>query len=112
VDASPKGGTLEISVVRAKDENFVEIRVKDHGPGIPSHILPQIFDPFFTTKPKGKGVGLGLSICKGILERHGGELTVETEAGQGATFSVHLPVTSFPLDFTEVKESLEKRGPQ
>lgn len=110
VDASPKGGALEISVVRSKDENFVEIQVKDHGTGIPSHILPQIFDPFFTTKPKGKGTGLGLSICKGILGRHGGELTVETEAGQGTTFSVHLPVTSYPLDFTEVKEGLEKRG--
>jgi len=112
VDASPKGGTLEVSVVCAKDENFVEIRVKDHGTGIPSHILPQIFDPFFTTKPKGKGVGLGLSICRGILERHGGELTVETESGKGATFSVHLPVTAFPLDFTEMKEGLEKRGSQ
>ncbi len=112
VDASPKGGTIEVSVVRAKDENFVEIRVKDHGPGIPGHILPLIFDPFFTTKPKGKGVGLGLSICKGILSRHGGELTVETEVGRGATFSVHLPVTSFPVDFSEMKEELEKRGAQ
>jgi signal transduction histidine kinase len=112
VDASPKGGTIEVSVVRAKDENFVEIRVKDHGPGIPSHILPLIFDPFFTTKPKGRGVGLGLSICKGILSRHGGELTVETEVGKGATFSVHLPVTSFPVDFSEMKEELEKRGAQ
>ena len=112
VDASPKGGMIEVSVVRAQDENFVEIRVEDHGPGIPSHILPLIFDPFFTTKPKGKGVGLGLSICKGILSRHGGELTVETGAGQGTTFSVHLPVTSFPLDFSEVKEELEKRGSQ
>jgi two-component system NtrC family sensor kinase len=110
VDASPKGGIIEVSVRRAKDENYVEIRVKDHGPGIPSHVLPLIFDPFFTTKPKGKGVGLGLSICKGILSRHGGELTVETEAGKGATFSVHLPVTSFPVDFSEMKEELEKRG--
>ena len=112
VDASPKGGTIEVSVHRAKDENFVEIRVKDHGTGIPSHILPSIFDPFFTTKPKGKGVGLGLSICKGILSRHGGELTVETEVGKGATFSVQLPVTSFPVDFGVMKEEIEKRGPQ
>ncbi len=112
VDASPKGGTIEVSVHRAKDENFVEIRVQDHGTGIPSHILPSIFDPFFTTKPKGKGVGLGLSICKGILSRHGGELTVETEVGKGATFSVQLPVTSFPVDFGVMKEEIEKRGPQ
>ena len=112
VDASPKGGTIEVSVDRAKDENFVEIRVRDHGTGIPSHILPSIFDPFFTTKPKGKGVGLGLSICKGILSRHGGELTVETEVGKGATFSVQLPVTSFPVDFGVMKEEIEKRGPQ
>jgi two-component system, NtrC family, sensor kinase len=110
VDASPKGGRIELSVVRGRDENFVEIRVKDHGSGIPGHILPLIFDPFFTTKPKGKGVGLGLSICKGILSRHGGELTVETEVGQGTTFTVHLPVTSFPVDFNGMKEELEKRG--
>ena len=57
-------------------------------------------------------MGLGLSICKGILSRHGGELTVETEVGKGATFSVQLPVTSFPVDFGAMKEEIEKRGAQ
>ena len=112
VDVSPRGGKIEITVAQAKDEGFVQITVTDHGPGIPGHVLPYIFDPFFTTKPKGKGVGLGLSICKGIVSKHGGELTVETEAGQGATFTVWLPATSCPLDFHEVKEELDKRVSQ
>jgi signal transduction histidine kinase len=109
VDASPRGGRIEIAVAKAKDEESVQITVRDHGPGIPGHILNSIFDPFFTTKPKGKGVGLGLSICKGIVSKHGGEITVDTEAGQGATFTVWLPATSCPVDFHEVKEELDRR---
>jgi two-component system NtrC family sensor kinase len=110
VDVSPRGGRIDLSVARASDEGFVEIQVRDYGSGIPDHILPLIFDPFFTTKAKGKGVGLGLSICKGIVSKHGGEISVETEIGRGTNFSVHLPVTSVPLDFGEVREEIEKRG--
>ncbi len=110
VDVSPKGGKIDLAVVRAAEEGFVEIKVTDHGTGIPDHILPLIFDPFFTTKSKGKGAGLGLSICKGIVSKHGGEIAVDTEIGRGTTFSVHLPITSLPLDFSEVREELEKRG--
>ncbi len=107
VDVSPEGGRIELVVDRATEEGFVEIRVIDHGTGIPDHILPLIFDPFFTTKSKGKGAGLGLSICKGIVSKHGGEIAVDTEVGRGTTFSVHLPVTSLPLGFSEVREQLE-----
>jgi len=72
------------------------LEVSDDGPGIPADILSRIFDPFFTTKPVGVGTGLGLSIVFGIVQEHGGEVTVESQPGQGATFSVELLVAADP----------------
>ncbi len=71
--------------------NKIEISVKDNGTGIPDHIKEKIFQPFFTTKPTGQGTGLGLSLSYDIVKAHGGELTVETQEGQGTTLSIHLP---------------------
>jgi PAS domain S-box-containing protein len=67
------------------------IEVTDTGPGIPAALLGRIFDPFFTTKPVGIGTGLGLSICQNIVTGMGGEITVRSEEGKGATFRVLLP---------------------
>jgi signal transduction histidine kinase len=103
LDVTPHGGIIEVAVLRPEGKEFVEVKVRDFGPGIPEHILPFIFDPFFTTKPKGKGTGLGLSISKGILQKHGGDLTVETRLAEGSLFTVSLPMTSLPLDFEEVR---------
>lgn len=72
-------------------ENVV-IEFQDNGPGIKPDHLARIFDPFFTTKPVGKGTGLGLSLCYGIVQEHGGKISARSEAGQGATFAVELPV--------------------
>jgi len=71
--------------------------VSDDGPGIPADVLPRIFDPFFTTKDVGEGSGLGLSIVHGIIERHGGQIDVDSKTGQGTTFTVSFPrpVVSF-----------------
>jgi two-component system, NtrC family, sensor kinase len=74
----------------------VEIAVQDSGPGIPAAILPRIFEPFFSTKPPGEGTGLGLPICRDILKGLGGEITVQSERGAGATFFVWLAQEGAP----------------
>lgn len=68
------------------------IKIRDNGPGIPEEVITKIFDPFFTTKVVGEGTGLGLSIVHGIIERHGGEIRVESEVGVGTTFTIELPL--------------------
>ena len=72
--------------------HHIRLEVVDTGPGIPPEILAQIFEPFFTTKPPGIGTGLGLSLCQSIIAGHKGTLRVESQPGQGARFSVELPV--------------------
>src|SRR5262249_38893292 len=73
--------------------------IDDNGPGIPPDVLPRIFDSFFTTKPRGIGTGLGLPISQGIVRSLGGEISVESVWGEGATFRVRLPavVAAAPL---------------
>ncbi|MCC6489287.1 MAG: PAS domain S-box protein [Candidatus Hydrogenedentes bacterium] len=82
-----------ILTVRTRDAGeYVEIRVRDNGPGIPPEIRDSIFNPFFTTKPVGEGTGLGLSICYDIIVReHLGELIVDTEPGAFTEFAIALP---------------------
>jgi two-component system NtrC family sensor kinase len=79
------------------------VTFRDNGPGIPDHVVSKIFDPFFTTKKVGDGTGLGLSIVHGIIERHGGEIRVETQLGAGTTFVVELPLTN-PLTAETISE--------
>ena len=88
-EAMPHGGTLAISSL-AEDGNVLA-RVADTGCGISKMHLDKIFEPFFTTKPVGKGTGLGLSVSYGIVQQHGGALTVESTEGKGTTFTVVLP---------------------
>lgn len=89
-DASPKGSEVRVSW-RRRDE-CVEIAVADHGVGIPAELVPKVFDPFFTTKDVDKGTGLGLAISHGIVERHRGQIEVESVVGSGSTFRVVLPL--------------------
>ena len=77
-----------------RDDAVCEIAITDTGPGIPKDNIGRIFDPFFTTKPIGQGTGLGLSIAYGIVQNHGGEITVDTVVGRGTTFSICLPADS------------------
>ena len=87
LQAMTDGGHLDIRA-RSKGE-YVEVEFSDTGCGIPESDINKIFDPLFTTK--AKGIGLGLSVCKSILERHGGDIWVESEVGKGTTFTVSLP---------------------
>ncbi len=87
-------GRIEVTTRRLGDGILVE--VLDNGCGIAADILPRIFDPFFTTKPLGKGIGLGLSLCHGIIAKHGGGIDVQSEAGAGSVFRLHLPIQPKP----------------
>src|SRR5579872_3379269 len=91
VDAMPRGGNLWIETRLNHDKTDIDIQVRDDGSGIAPDVLPQIFEPFMTTKERGRGVGLGLAISRGIVERHRGSIEVESELGQGTTFTVTLP---------------------
>jgi two-component system, NtrC family, sensor kinase len=91
IDAMPHGGTLWLSARLNHGPDEVAIQVRDNGSGISPEVLPQIFEPFVTTKESGRGVGLGLAISRGIVERHGGRIEVKSEMGLGTTFTVSLP---------------------
>ncbi|HZM02665.1 MAG TPA: PAS domain S-box protein, partial [Candidatus Saccharimonadales bacterium] len=117
-DAMPHGGTLTLdaqqkkmdatyasSIPDAKPGNYVALRVRDTGTGIPPEILDQIFDPFFTTKGPDKGTGLGLSTVMGIIKGHGGFLQVYSQPGQGSTFTAYLPADRAGSDTEHVTKA-------
>jgi PAS domain S-box-containing protein len=87
IDAMPKGGSLTIK--SKESDGNVEIMIADTGTGISKDNLEKIWTPFFTTK--AKGMGLGLSICKRIIEAHGGSILVESKLGKGTTFTITIP---------------------
>ena len=89
-EAMPKGGRLTVRTSR--EDNKVLIYIQDTGIGIPEEIRDKIYEAFFTTKSKVKGVGLGLSVCYGIIKDHGGEIKVESEEEIGTTFTISLPI--------------------
>ncbi len=123
-DAMPHGGTLTLEAQRmkmdaahassipdAKPGQYLALRVRDTGTGIPPEIIDRIFDPFFTTKGPDKGTGLGLSTVMGIVKGHGGFLQVDSQPGKGSTFTVYLPTAGAGSDTEHVtKAAVEFRG--
>jgi len=113
-DAMPRGGkvTVQASNVFVDDGvtkgDFVAIKVRDTGVGIPDDVVAKIFDPFFTTKPIGKGTGLGLSQVHGFVHQAGGTITVDSELGTGTSFTIYLPRSTAAL--TRRQGELSPRG--
>jgi signal transduction histidine kinase len=105
-DAMPDGGRFEVAIENRRIEqssdhgvpagDYVAARISDTGTGIAPEHLERIFDPFFTTKERGRGTGLGLSMCYGIIAQAGGQLTVESKPGAGTSFHILLPRTDRP----------------
>jgi len=85
----PGEGCLHVAL--KADVDWVQIDISDNGVGIPPDVIPHIFEPFFSTKQQERGVGLGLAVVYGIVQRHGGSIAVESQPGHGTTFSVRLP---------------------
>ncbi len=93
VEAMPEGGvlTLRTGVAPSDPGHRVAVSVGDTGVGIPEDVRDRIFDPFFSTKNEAKGVGLGLAVVYGIVQRHRGEISVSSRVGEGTTFTIELP---------------------
>jgi len=92
-DTISEKGTISVTSSLSKDGKYVLIGFEDTGGGISKKNLDKIFLPFFTTKDVDKGIGLGLSICDGIIKAHGGDIQVDSKVGLGSTFTVKLPVS-------------------
>jgi two-component system NtrC family sensor kinase len=98
LDAMGDSGSL--SIIARNNGDSVTIEVSDTGVGIPAENLAKIFEPFFTTKEIGRGTGLGLAVCYGILTEHGGALDVQSTVGTGTTFTISLPAIKLHEDST------------
>jgi len=85
------GGGGRVTIRLEAIANKVALTVQDTGQGIPKENLERIFEPFFSTKPPGEGTGLGLFVARGIVEKLGGKIEVESRLGQGSSFQVRLP---------------------
>ena len=100
--AMPGGGRLWIKLLHDAENNMIDLVVRDNGCGIPADKLPRIFESFYTTKKgpdeSGKGgTGLGLSMCRDILESHHGRIRVDSTVGKGTAFTLKLPVAAKPV---------------
>jgi len=92
LDIMPNGGKLTVSTKLSSTKDAVEIIFVDTGSGIAKENLPKIFDPFFTTKPPRNGTGMGLSVCHGIIENHGGDIKIDSELNRGTEVLIRLPI--------------------
>ncbi|MGI9504701.1 MAG: sensor histidine kinase, partial [Geminicoccaceae bacterium] len=89
--AQTDGGQIDIRLENVNENQFVQIEIKDDGPGMDRETLNHVFEPFYTTKDVGEGTGLGMSIAYGIITEHGGQISVESQPGSGTIFRILLP---------------------
>jgi len=101
---------IRLSATSDTEAGAVVLRVSDTGGGIPEALLPRIFDPFFTTKPVGVGTGLGLSVCRSLVEGAGGTISAESRPGRGTTFTITLPVAPCATEAEPVARIEEERA--
>ncbi len=118
------GGKIEVSLKEAnlsyeqsmqrvgmKVGRHLELIVKDNGHGMTPQVMERIFEPYYTTKEQGKGTGLGLSVIHGIIKNHGGDISVHSQPGKGATFSVYLPIIDdIDIETEPVQSANNKSG--
>lgn len=118
------GGKIEVSLkqtdlsyeqsmkkVGMKVGQHLELIVKDNGHGMTHQVMERIFEPYYTTKEQGKGTGLGLSVIHGIIKNHGGDISVRSQPGKGATFSVYLPtIDDIDIETEPVQSVINKSG--
>ena len=90
MEAIERDGKIRVETSHDEPRRTIELKITDTGHGIPEAARLKLFDPFFTTKDTG--TGLGLSISHGVIQRHGGDITFESEVGRGTTFTITLPV--------------------
>ena len=103
--AAHQGGRLTVQTGNSGDR--ISIDIGDNGPGIAPEHLARVFEPFFTTKRPGESTGLGLSISYGLIRQHGGDLWVDSIAGEGATFHIEFPIVSPPTEIAPQARPLE-----
>lgn len=94
IEAMPHEGHLQIVTRAMPDGEHIELTVEDDGIGIPEEILAHLFEPFVTTKEEGTGVGLGLAVCRSVVDRHQGKISVTSDATRGTAFTVELPIAA------------------
>jgi signal transduction histidine kinase len=94
IQAMKSNGTLTVRLDTDSENNTVSTSISDTGPGIREEDMKNIFEPFFTTKPVGEGTGLGLSVCRSLVQEHKGKIEVDSTPGEGTTFTITLPLYS------------------
>lgn len=102
IESMDTGGVLSVAIEKTKNGQFFEIKISDTGSGIPEEYLPKIFEPFFTTKKDKKGVGLGLSVAYGIIQKHQGKIKVSSKINEGTTFIISMPLKIKPASDDEI----------